>query len=254
MSFVFDFQARRTADGMRLSVPLEHNTRAWECHDLGTLHYIVSPAHRYDPALAQQQADAIQALAGFFDVEPFPIDFYLFTDPSELFRTRGFQAHPRMYTHPTGGMVDAGENVYSGNNKEVYTHEIVHLFTERKFDARSDLLEEGLATLLGGSGEHTYAWHRENLRRYLLADPGMDLSERLNPYAQDYINEHTNVPYVIGAILCEKILREQGRDVLFAIIASGKDPWPALAEVGIEKPGLLQILLQELEKPVLDPM
>ena len=252
--YVFDFHVRRTPNGMRLSLPLEHNTELWERHDLGTLHYIVSPAHRFDPVQAQEQADAIQDLAEFFNVEPFPINFYLFMDPSELFRARGFQVHPRMFTHPTGGMVDAGENVYSGNNKEVYTHEIVHLFTERKFDDRSDLLEEGLATLLGGSGEHPYAWHRDNLRRHLQADPTMDLSERLDPYVQYYINEHTNVPYVIGAILCEKIIREQGKEVLYDVITLNKDPWPALADLGISKSELTQVLLQELEKPVLDPL
>ncbi len=248
--YVFDFHARRTDEGMRLSLPVEHNTSAWQRVDEGPLHYVISPLHRFSSEQARNQNDTVQRLAQFFGIEPFPITYYSCADPVDLFRTRGFQMHPLLFDHPTGGMVDPGRQVWSGNDKDIYTHEIVHLFTEKKFGPRPDLLEEGLATLLGGSSEQPYAWHRENLRQ-LLVDMDIDVRGRCNPYVQDFINEHTHVPYVIGAVLCESVLRRSGKEGLFKAMGSGTDAWTALAPYGITPDTLGVVLRAELDRPVL---
>ena len=249
--YVFDFLAHRTDVGMRLDRPLLYNTRNWQREDLGDLHYIISPLHRFSKEQAQQQAQDVQRLSRFFGVDPFPITYYSCKDPADLFRARGFQLHPLMFVHETGGLADYGDRVFSGNDMDSYTHEVVHLFTTHKFGAvRPDLLDEGLATLLAGSSGKPYTWHRENLRQFLKENPGFDPSEHINPYEQLFINKDTNVPYAIGAVVCEHLLRKAGKNGLFKVMASGKDPWPALAEFGVVQAELGTLVRAELELPV----
>lgn len=243
--YVFDFLAVRTDEGVRLSLPIDRNTRTWGRRGSGELTYIISPRHTFNEEQAREQSEVLDRLADFFDVPPFPIIYYSFADPVDLFTAKGFHVHPLMHI-PSGGMVDEGDHVYSGNNKDIYTHEVVHLFTRRKWSERPDLLEEGLATWIGGSVEQDYAWHRANLQRYLEADPSIDLRDRCNPYVRDDIFQDTRVPYVIGAVLCEHLVRREGKQGLFSVMASGPDPWPTLAVHGITRENLTDVIREEL--------
>lgn len=250
---VFDFLARPTDEGVRLSFPIARNTTDWERRTFGDLQYVISPKHVFNEADALAQQRMFERLATWFEVPTFPVTYYSFTDPVDLFRAKGFHQHPMMYTIPTGGMVDVGNNVYAGNNKDIYVHEVVHLFTYRLFPDQPALLSEGLATLIGGSNERDYEWHRANLRAYL-ADPAIDLRDRCNAHAQDDIAGHTSVPYVIGALLCERILRTDGKQGLFKVFAAGADPWPALVVYGITPETLTAELRKELELPPVDAL
>lgn len=249
--YVFDFLAKRTADGVRLGSPLDHLTEQWGRKTVGMVEYIISPTHSFSEAQAQQQLADIHRLLLFFDLPPFPIHFYSCTDPTELFRIRGYQHHPLMHLYPTGGRAEGKDIVFSGNNKDVYTHEIVHLFTGRKFAEHSWVLDEGLATVLAGSSEHPFTWHRSNLKHYLETGTEVDLVALFSTYAPTYINEHTNVAYAVGGVLCERILRRRGKDALFKAFSSGTDPWPVLAEYDITRETLRSELMKEL---ALDPL
>lgn len=244
--YVFEFLVRPTSEGVRLALPIEHNTRHWERRTVGVVTYIISPQHVFKETEASEQHGMIDHLSAFFSVQPFRITYYSFAGPSDLYLAKGFHQHPLMHTITSGGMVDGRSNVYSGNDRDIYTHEVVHLFSHHKTAEPPPLLEEGLATLIGGSVERDYLWHRANLQHYLAADPALDLRDRCNTYERDDINKDTRVPYVIGAVLCEHILRREGKDALFHVMAAGTDPWPALAEHGITKENLTAELRKEL--------
>lgn len=248
--YVFDFLARRTAEGVRLFFPLEYNTRNWERRTVGPVEYIISPEHIFSETEAREQVAAIDRLSDFFGVEPFPITYYACTDPAAIFRAKGFQHHVLMHTYASGGRADTHDRVYAGNNKAIYTHEIVHLFAQRVFSNAPDLLNEGLATLLGGSTEHDYAWHRANMARYLEGDQPADLGAYCNTHLQKYIDGETSVPYMIGALLCERVLRREGKAGLFRVFSAGSDPWPALIAYGITQETLTAELLKEVRQPV----
>lgn len=251
--YVFDFLARRTADGVRLSFPIGHNTRAWERHDAGQIHYVISPRHRFSPEQAAEQQRDIERLSRFFEVDPFPITFYSFESATDLFRAKGYQQHPLLHVFPTGGMVDEGNNVYSGNDKDIYTHEIVHLFMEKRFDSAPNLLNEGVATLLGGSVEKDYVWHRTNMARYLNAHPDLDLSAHINTYEQELIDGETSVPYMVGALLCEHILRSGGKTGLLQTLGSGADVWKAVEPFGIKPDNLNEVIRKTVASPAMQP-
>lgn len=233
---VFGFLARDTPEGVRLAMPLERNTATWARHQVGPITYIVSPLRRFDPEVARAQEQDVEGLGRFFGIAPFPITFYSFRDPAELFRARGFEQHPVMYAHATGGRLDHGGQVYAGNNSERYTHEIVHAFIFRRLGRSGmDLLHEGLATWLGGSNEHPYAWHRAQLQRMLAEQPDRDLGQDLNVYDSDYYADETNVAYTIGALVVEHILRTAGKEALFALFAGEHTDLSALEQHGIRE-------------------
>ena len=245
--YVFDFLAQRTDAGVRLAFPLDHQTRDWRRIDLVPITYVVSPVRTFSVEQAQQQVKDVERLARFFEMPAFPITFYSCTDPTELFRIRGYQQHPLMHVYPTGGRAEGTNLVFSGNNKEIYTHEVVHLFTGKKFQERPWVLDEGLATLLAGSSEQAYTLHRANLKAYLASGATPDLEEVLTSYEPIHINEHTNLAYAIGGALCERILRTQGKEGLFAILASGEEQvFTALAGMGITRENIRQELVKEL--------
>ncbi|MBL7939999.1 MAG: hypothetical protein JNL43_11615 [Flavobacteriales bacterium] len=244
--YVFDFLARRTGDGVRLALPIDHRSRDWETRQVGMVRYIISPQHVFSIEQAEEQRADIERLSDFFGVAQFPFTYYSCSDPTDLFRLKGYQQHPLMHVFPTGGRGEGGI-VYSGNDKDIYTHEVVHLFCRHAFnDNTPGLLEEGLATLLAGSADHDYAWHRANLARWLAADSTIDLNDHTNTYQRFYINEHTDVPYAVGALLCERVLVSAGKEALFALLRGGEDPWPALERHGITRKNLTEELRKQL--------
>ncbi len=252
--YIFEFLVRPTPEGLRLALPITHNTANWKRRQVGEVTYIISPAHAFNPAEAEEQRQMIGRLSTFFSIPAFPITYYSYAGTADLYAARGFVQHPLMRSISSGGMVDGKNNVHSGNNKDIYTHEVVHLFSQSKTSTPPPLLEEGLATLIGGSVEHAYAWHRANLARYLATDTSLDLRDRCNTYVRDDIYLDTSVPYVIGAVVCERILRRDGKEGLFQVMAEGKDPWSALVRYGITPETLTDELRKELTEEPLDPL
>jgi hypothetical protein len=249
--YAFEFLVRSTAEGARLSLPLEHNTAHWERRTVGQVTYIISPRHVFNPAEAEEQRIMIERLSAFFGVPAFPITFYSYAGIPDYYATKGYLRHPLIGVINCGGMVDGRNNVHAGCDQDIFTHEVVHLFSQHRKKVGANLLEEGIATLIGGSGEYDYAWHRANLKRYLAANPSVDLRDRCNTVIRDYINEHTSVPYIIGAVLCEHILRRDGKEGLFQVMSEGVDPWPALQRYGITPETLTAELRKEL---MLEPL
>jgi hypothetical protein len=75
-----------------------------------------------------------------------------------------------------------------------------------------------------------------------------DFKEHLDPYVQHYIQEHTNMTYALGAVLCEHILRTAGKDALFHAMSAGPELWPALEVIGVKQEDLDTIITEELER------
>ncbi len=250
---VFTFRLVDEADGPRLCMPLELNVRDWPRHTVGGITYIVSPARRFNAAEAQRQWEDCLALGRFFGMEPFPFTYLSFVDPAELFRARGFELHPRSYTFPTGGRLDHDTQVSAGNDRERYTHEVVHAFIFRALGRSGpDLLHEGTATYLGGSNARPYAHHRAVLAQLLSDQPGRDLCKDIDPYRSEYIREDSNLAYTVGAVLVEHILREHGSAGLFKLFA-GDDLWGTLRSIDIGPTNFNAIIRAELARAPLGP-
>ena len=57
--------------------------------------------------------------------------------------------------------------------------------------------------------------------------------------------------YALGAVLCEHILRKDGKDALFRAMSAGPELWPALEVVGVKQEDLDAIITEELDRPLL---
>ncbi|MFK8055871.1 MAG: hypothetical protein AB8F78_07100 [Saprospiraceae bacterium] len=243
VKYVFQFLVKPDANGdLRLSAPTEVLTEVWKRERVGEVTFVLSPKHKFSRKQANEQQVAIEEMTDFFEVDPFPITFYSFQYSTELLETRGYVVHPMFYKFETGGQAGFGDMVYSGNNRDEYVHEVAHLFIIRAVPISTGILNEGLATLIGGSSGYPYEWHLQKLKTWLAANPDVDLTQHLNPYQSQYIEEDTSIPYAIGAALCDKILKEHGKAVLFEALAEGKDPWVFLEGLGIDKGALRDVI------------
>ena len=65
--------------------------------------------------------------------------------------------------------------------------------------------------------------------------PDFDIGKYVEPYEYKYIDNESSVPYMVGALICEIILRKYGKEKLFEIFKSENDLWQNLRSIGIEK-------------------
>ena len=198
--------------------------------------------------IEKQRLD-IKRLCRFFEVSPIPITYYSCNDPIQLYELKGFDYTHDMYISKSGGLAEFGNTVLSANHSEFYTHEIVHIYTQEAYPFKNMFLDEGLATYVGGSGTKSYAWHRDRLKSYI-KDYDLDFSEYIEPYSNQYINDVTPVPYIIGGLICERTIRLLGKDKLFQAIASRNETWAILTELGLNKGNISVELKKELARPI----
>ena len=115
----------------------------------------------------------------------------------------------------TGGLAKAGNIIFSGNDTEIYTHEIVHIYTHTLFPNVSSFLDEGVATYLCGSGKYDYGWHRDWFAQHL------DPFERLN------FEGETPIPYRASSH-SERTKRIYGNEKLTEMFGSKSQIWDTL--------------------------
>ncbi len=243
---VFNLVAHTDGEEIQFSRYTTYAVCGWDRLEKGHITYYISPGRQADEVDMARQQEEAERLAAFLQMDPVPVTYYSCTDPVELFRIKGFDYHPMMYTDSTGGFAEYGRHIFSGNASECYTHELVHIYTYHRFPGMARLLDEGLATLIGGSGREPYSVHRRRFREYLEASPGFDLALHTDPYERLYAEDRTPIPYMTGALIIEYICRTAGREALFAHCSGESDLWSLLGEFGLTKENLNETLRREI--------
>ncbi len=246
---IYNIVAVKNQTGWKLKRATDYQTKDWTEFTEESILYKLPKGKEANQSEIEQQAKDIQQMCMFFETEPIAITYYSCFNPQQVYEVKGFDYLPNMFFDKTGGMADFGNIVYSGNNSEYYTHEIVHIYTQQLFKNIHKLLDEGIATYIGGSGKQPYTWHRQKMKEYL-NNTEINLAEHLQPYERLYIDDKTSIPYLIGALICERTLRLYGKDKLFALLNTGTNLWSKLNEVGLTKENLTVELQKELK---LDP-
>ncbi len=224
-------------NGIILKRPLNLMTKDWEKQNIGSVKYVISPYRKLNQLDVKKQLKIERLLTSYFDLEPIEITFYSCISPKEIFEIKGFDYNPMMYVSKTGGFAEKNM-IFSGNNSEFYAHELIHIYSNKRFPHIPLLLDEGFAMLIGGSGVSEYEFHRENLKEYLEENTELNFSDFIEPYQRMYINEETSVPYMVGALLCEVILKEYGKEKLFEFFQGNENLWKNLNSIGITKKNL----------------
>lgn len=250
LKLIYNLVANRQGDNVVFSKYLPLATKNWKEVQAGSLTYRISPHKTPNPEEIQQQQRDIENLCSFFGTVPIPVTYYSCIHPKELFEIKGFDYHPMMYADQSGGLAEHGQIIFSGNNSECYTHEVVHIYTNQLFPDIPKFLDEGMATYIAGSGKYNYEWQRNKIGQFLAQHPDFKMTGHLDPYEQLYFEEQTPVPYLIAALICERTYRLYGKEKLFQLFQGNADLWKSLNAVGLTPVNIDQELRKELKRPL----
>ncbi len=247
---VYNIMANIENEKIIFSRYLDFVTKGWTKQKTESINYIISPNKKVNNKEIAKQKIEIDKLCNFFQTELINITYYSCVDPKELFEIKGFDYTPMMYVDKSGGLADFGNIIFSGNNSEIYTHEIIHIYTNNLYPKINKFLDEGIATYIAGSGKFDYNWHRNKLNIFIQENPKYDFTNHFDPYERLYFENETSIPYLTAALICERTKRIYGKDTLLQILKSEDELWKTLKNVGLTKKNINEELHQEIKLPV----
>lgn len=225
-------------------------TEKWNTVDKESLTYKISPNKIANEIEITEQLNDIEKICKFFKCTPISITYYSCVNPKELFEIKGFDYNPMMYVDKTGGLADYGNIIYSGNNAEIYTHEIIHIYTNKLFPKIDKFIDEGIATLMAGSGKYNYEWHRNKLDKFLNDNQDFNLAEHTDAYERIYFENETSIPYLTSALILERTLKIYGKEKLMELLKSDNELWTTLKTLGLTKENINKELRKQIKLPL----
>ena len=248
---IYNIVANIHQDKVLFSRYLDFTTQKWETVTKGSLTYKISPNKIInDTEIAEQEKD-IDKICNFFQCKPISITYYSCINPKELFEIKGFDYNPMMYVDKTGGLADYGNILFSGNNSEIYTHEIIHIYTSNLFPKIDKFIDEGLATLMAGSGKYSYEWHRNKLDKFLNENKDYNFATHTDAYERNYFEIETSIPYLTSALILERTLRVYGKGKLMELLKTENELWTTLKTVGLTKENINEELRKQIKLPLI---
>lgn len=227
---------------------LDYYTKTWKTIVKNTLTYKISPNKLVNEKEMSIQEKEIEEVCNFFKSDPIPITYYSCKDAKEVFEIKGFDYHVMMYAEKTGGLADHGNIIFSGNNSEIYTHEIIHIYTNNLYPNINKFLDEGMATFLGGSGKFDYTWHRNKLAKFLNENNAYDFAKHVDPYEKIYFEEETSIPYTTAALIIERTIEKYGKEKLTELFNSTSDIWSILKLTGLTPENINEELRKQIKR------
>ena len=247
---IYNIVANISQDRILFSRYLDIATSNWLTVTKESLTYKISPNRSYNETEITKQQNDIKKICTFFKCKPISITYYSCINPKEIFEIKGFDYNPMMYVDKTGGLADFGNIIFSGNNSEFYTHEIVHIYTTKLFPKIEKFIDEGLATFIAGSGKYDYEWHRNKLDKFLNENIDYNFAEHTDPYERNYFETETSIPYLTSALILERTLRIYGKDKLIELLKSESNLWTTLQIVGLTKENINKELRIQIKLPL----
>jgi hypothetical protein len=250
---VYNIIANIKQDKILFSSYLDYSTKNWETIDIvkSNLKYKISSNKKVNEGEILNQQNDIEKICNFFQCKPIAITYYSCINPKEIYNIKGFDYHPMMYVDKTGGIAEIGNIIFSGNNSEIYTHEIIHIYTNQLFPKIDKFIDEGLATFIAGSGKFNYEWHRNKFAKFLNENKGYNFANLTNIYERIYFENETSIPYLFSALIVERILRIYGKEKLIEFLKSEKGLWKNLNTVGLTKENINKEIRKQIKMPVI---
>lgn len=200
----------------RLFDPLYITTASWPRKQVGPLLYIHHPEHIFQAAQAERQADFVDSVEKALALPKIDaIEFYLTNQVDELARIAGLDF---ILGTTTGRSHAANRQVLSALGSEWYPHEIAHIVF-RNYRA-SYLLNEGIATLLGGTMGIPFDTLVRELATYLEENDTISFQYMLDHPFQAGSTRHF---YTTGAVICKVALEKGGEKALKELLSSGQN-------------------------------
>lgn len=184
----------------------------------------------------KQQVKFDNYISNFLHKDKLEYDFFVCSSFKEILKLQSFDYFDNMYFHNSaGGMAWGKESiVFSGGDSFYYPHEVVHLYMSKHYPNRHDVLDEGMATFLGGSLGLSYEELLKELREEVhksninLFDYAFDVNLRGR-----FLKNGTPVFYIVGALICDLAYKEKGIEGLEKLISIGyKNEEKLILEMG----------------------
>jgi hypothetical protein len=249
---IYNLIANIKQDKISFSRYLDYSTKNWpSITDVKMgLTYKISPNKIANEREIDEQKNDIEKLCRFFKCNPIYLTYYSCVNPKEIFEIKGFDYNPMMYVDKNGGLADYGNIIFSGNNSEIYTHEIVHIYTSNLFPKIDKFIDEGIATYIAGSGKYNYEWHRKKLDIFLSENKDYNFATHTDAYERIYFENETSIPYLTSALIMERTLRVYGKEKLIELLKSENELWTTLKTVGLTKENINEELRKQIKLPL----
>lgn len=253
---IYNFILKRSEDGLLKFVPyVELTTDSWKTSAIDKIYFKYKLTHQFNKQLALKTSKFNSDLAAFFDLKEISFEYFITDNSEELNKLLGFDLDPYMYSKNqySGISQPINRKIFSGNGKEWYPHELVHLYTFEKFNRDGikihSILDEGLATWLGGSIDKELVWHIGELKAYLKNNElaWSDFSKR-----NIKISDSTNLHYTVGGVLCEQAYKKYGKEKLWKLVDNSNSEellYQNICKVfGVKRDEIGELILELLDK------
>lgn len=220
MNFLIDYQDSDKIDIYNIT---SYNIKDWKTNIFNEIKYFYENTHNFNTKEAGRMSNFNSSLTDFFDTDLIQFRYIICKNYETLKKIQGYDFTPSMFRSTNiGGEAFLEDNlIFTGNNSEYYPHELVHLYVYKLFGNTNRILNEGIATYLGGAIDLSYSEQLKKIKDYIKNNPSTNFYKNTfdNYYNIDY---NTSFMYVGGAFICNVIIKEYGKEKLFEIMKSSK--------------------------------
>ncbi|MCC6930008.1 MAG: hypothetical protein IT359_13580 [Gemmatimonadaceae bacterium] len=212
--------ARRTGDRWTLESALPHLTARWSTLRVGRITFHRPPGERIDRARARRTAQLFDDLQLRFAIaDTSTLDYYACGSTREMYRIVGldFMVAPSGPGTGRGGRASAEQHLLLAGDSlqgEAYIHELAHIAFWPTLPAggRHHMVEEGVATWIGGSRGASIDSLAVILARYQATHPGVTLRMLVDgDVAGVWGQPETDAMYATAGVIAAAI-HERGGD------------------------------------------
>lgn len=225
VDYIYNLYAIRQDESFVLKNTISDNLKNWKTTNVGNISYYSPNSRLLNNINIKKQIDFENYLTAFLNVEKIKYKYVVCSSIREIYEVLGYDFVDTMFfTEQVGALSYPHQNIFfSGNGSEFYPHEVVHIYSHKKFPKIHPVFDEGFATYLGGSKGMGYKEHVKILRNYI-KNEGIDIFYCLfdNRKRHMIIGDNTSFMYSFGAFICHLIVEKFGKEKLFQLMNSGK--------------------------------
>jgi hypothetical protein len=216
---IYNLLAEKREKGFVFFSPSLYYTAAMQTYRSGSITYKYTGS--IDKTACKKMDLINQRIATLFQQPVKEVTYYKFKNAVALFNHLGFDYLPNMHLDSTGGIIkyEAGQ-VLAANNSEIYEHEFVHLYTRGLNNGQvNHYADEGVATLIGGSGGIMYAAGIKKIYDRIIEK---NITNIYEGFVADFqIDKKVSVKYFLSALICKLIRDRKGMTGLAEVLKAG---------------------------------
>lgn len=207
--------AEKEKDKYYLSNYQSHYTSDWITKQVGIIKYHYFPDYKFDSITANIANSFLNKLSTLLKFKVDTINYFICKDCDDIFRVMGFDYVFSMGNQQECGFFDGYNNIVYATALagEKHQHELTHTLN-KYFPQAHEWLLSGISAFWGGENAQngkSLIYHIKRVNEYLKLHPEINLNR---PTEFWQLDNDTNPIYVIGAILCDKALRDGGIEKL----------------------------------------